>query len=192
MSHHLKPRLVLAVALTLVVGVGSAGAALASGDRSGSNIDRADATTLRFFALFDPATEFEIPADPDGPEEGGVGDVFVLSDVLFALDDSDRNRPRPAGAALGRTLIECRLIRIDASGEDGDILCAAALVIEDKGTIQVQLSAAFSEFEDPGYVSGAVIGGTGIYAGAGGELLVFDVPRDDGTEDSDSVYEVRL
>lgn len=180
------------IALSLVA-VGAAWAATSSPTAGSAGMDRADATTFRVFGQPDVADEVYVPVDGDlEREELLPGDAVMFRDVLYALDESDPAQPKGMGDPIGEVLIEC-LVHTVESEFDAKLVCDAAFELPGKGTLFLVTHFSFSEFEDPGYVLGAVVGGDGVYAGAGGDFTVRDLPRADDPEGpSDSVYEIRL
>jgi hypothetical protein len=195
---HRMSRVGLGAAVLVLIALATAGVAVATGDSpttGSAGIDRGDATTFRLFGVPDLEAETFIPADGSDDEERFPipGDRTVLRDVLYAVDETDPERPAATGDALGQALITCDVIIADEAAEDAELVCDAVVELDGRGTLTLLVSFAFSEFEDPRFITAAVTGGTGLYAGAGGEAQVRDLPRSDDPEGtSDSLYEFRL
>jgi len=116
-------------------------------------------------------------AEIDNGEEGfGLGDGFVESDDLY-----DRT-----GALVGRLGVSCDVTRFVDAEEDSlvDLECNAGLKLA-AGTIEVQGLVTFSDDSGPSF-SVAVVGGTGAYRNAHGELQVRDL------SETETEYTIRL
>jgi hypothetical protein len=193
MSRHTTRRIGLAGAVGLVAAVVLAGVAFAHGDDPGPGMDRSDATTFQFFGMGQEDEVF-VPVDGDAArEEPMEGDRFLFRDVLFALDATDPNAPASTGDPIGQSLVDCTFRTVDLEAQDAQLVCHAVMELEGRGRLYGVVHLRLSEFEDPGYVTGAVVGGDGTYAGAGGEFTVREFPRGGDEEaPTDSVYEIRL
>ena len=123
--------------------------------------------------LFDPnKTDFEKTVD-EGKKGDSAADWSVIKDRVFDPETCDK-----AGEFVGRFTF------VKAVGErDGYFLLDAGLLLE-TGKLTLYWPGIFSEFENPTAPTsgGAITGGTGEYAGAGGTITVEeDVQRCDKT-----------
>lgn len=111
---------------------------------------------------FDPrATDFEKQID-EGRKGFSAGDWSVIKDRVFDPDTCAK-----AGDFLGRFTF------VKAVGRNNGYFIVDASVLTPDGKLTVYWPGKFSEFESlAAGGGGAITGGTGIYAGAGGTITV--------------------
>jgi hypothetical protein len=130
------------------------------------------------------------PADDETPPV--AGDRNISRDDLFLLGGTE-DAPQPTGAPVGRNDIECTFVELSESDFSARLLCHGVIEQFGLGTIAWQASLLFSQATEGQPFNVAITGGTGIYANAGGEIVV-RTPAPSGGEDEldNTVYEIRL
>lgn len=93
------------------------------------------------------------------PKGTNIGDYSVYSDNVY------RN-----GRSVGELNGMCTYTRIDPKANQGSQLCTATVTLK-RGSLTLQGAILFSGVEVKGFTA-AVTGGTGHFAGAGGEAHV--------------------
>jgi hypothetical protein len=157
---------------------------------------------LSFYGEPDPAGDAFLPADPaaEPPPEGeegvpAVGDEFVFTDRLYALGGTPE-APARAGEQIGHVSVRCVVSQVFEAEEDAASTCTGVFSIDGRGDVTAQGMFRFSEFEDQGFATLGLTGGTGEFYDAGGELEVREFTDDDPTNDEEesfpAVYELRI
>lgn len=108
------------------------------------------------FAEVRSQTEFADEGEIGGPP--GPGDAYFFESQLYSHDRGDAGLRRP----IGRFLSMCTVTF------GGNATCSGALLLGD-GTIEV---AGAPDLGAEGPIRAAVVGGTGRYAGVGGEITI--------------------
>jgi hypothetical protein len=101
-------------------------------------------------------------------------------------------RSRPVGSAVGRNDIDCTFVEVSEVDFFARLLCHGVIDKFGTGTISWQAIITFSESTDGQPFSVAITGGTGIFANAGGEIIVHNVGAPTEEEFDDTLYEIRL
>ncbi|MFP5351286.1 MAG: hypothetical protein ACLGIB_01820 [Actinomycetota bacterium] len=123
-------------------------------------VSQAGAQTLTFF---DPrATDFEKEID-EGRKGFSSGDWALIKDRVFDPETCEK-----AGDFLGRFTF------VKSAGRNDGYFVVDAGILTPEGKITLYWPGRFREFANPTAptTGGAVTGGTGIYAGAGGTITV--------------------
>jgi hypothetical protein len=143
--------------------------------------------TIWLYADVVDEAEVVIPVDGrqlTGEEDTLPGDRFLSRDDLYVLGGTAQ-QPAPVGDPVGRNTIDCTAI--EASETSFRLLCHGVIEKFGLGTISWQAILVFSAEAESQPITVAITGGTGVFANAGGEALVYD-----SEETGDAVYEIRL
>jgi hypothetical protein len=123
----------------------------------------AERTTIAFF---DPnATDFEKPLN-FGKKAFGPGDMVLIKDTMFDPETCEK---------AGTLLMRVQVVKY-AGRDDGFIIDDGGVLLPD-GKLSFHLIGKFSEFGDEAGAAGAVIGGTGPYRDATGEVRITEDHR---------------
>lgn len=137
----------------------------------GAQDKREQVMTLKLYAK---ATEVsDQVSDPPEP-----GERFLVGRDLFELGGSP-DAPEPIGDSIGRNLVVCTVVTATEATCDGH------WTLDERGTIS---ATAYNSLLVSGD-GGAVVGGTGEFAGARGEVKNVPVP---GKGDRDQVWTIEL
>jgi len=128
--------------------------ALLAGSLTLSSASASSDDSFRLTAISKQFKNIDVP-----PRGESLGDSFVFNDALYA-------KKRLVGQLNGT----CTLTRLDPKANEGVQQCLVTASLPD-GDITTQGVIRFSGEEPSGFTT-AVTGGTGDYAGAGGEVHV--------------------
>lgn len=189
---------VIGASALVAAALATTGVAVAQGGDGSDPPRRGDAVTFHLLGVPDTTADVVITVDGRPIDEEGdfvPGDRFLSRDVLYELRPDDPSATgggdHPQGDPVGQALIDCTIRAVDAATQDATLTCSAHLELPE-GTLHHDAVIRFSEFVDPGHISAAVTGGDGLYAGAGGETTVREIPGDDPEGPTNSIWEVRL
>ncbi len=155
----MRIRLSIVPVVAVVLALGGVTLASASSDERASD---GDAKVIKLFAVTVQQADLDLP-----PEGESLGDRFVFSDDLYR---------EKGGEQVGTNVGECTFLRRDTDARSVSIQCLATFSLDGKGQITVQGLITFVETQTtPEPLTVAVTGGTGDFAGVGGELTVEEV-----------------
>jgi hypothetical protein len=128
------------------------------------------------------ATLFDVAGNPVPISSAGrVGDVFFSDRLIFEADTSVEP-PTAVGPALGRSLIECRVIAAATTSAAPGVLCRASFAFNDRGFMTASGPVDLTAPEN----SGAITGGAGDFSGVTGDFVARPVSA------TDTLYRIRL
>jgi hypothetical protein len=187
----------LLAGVVLVGGVlGAGSAALAQDLGTADDSEAGGGRTLRLYAAA-AEDDIDVAYEADGGEPDDVlevGDREIFSETLWRVNRHDE----PYGDPIGRVYIDCTTFAVtdpdpdvDEEGDDATLQCIASADLP-HGNLYLQTVFSFSDFFDPGYLTGGVTGGDGELTGAAGEFRLFQQEPTPEAPEGSSIYEVRL
>jgi hypothetical protein len=142
------------------------------------------AGTGQFAVIVQPVTQaiYDVAGNPVPMSAvGQVGDVFFSDRQVFAADTSTEPAT-VAGPAVGRSLIECRVIAATTMSAPPAVLCRASFTIEDRGFMTASGPVDLTAPQN----AGAITGGAGDFAGTTGDFVASPLPG------GKTLYRIRL